>query len=113
MEKERRKFKGTEGNWEVCFDEYMMEPKKICIGVGVVTRGENDSYTEYVCNSLLPNTDKEYIQLREHIEADMRLIAAAPKMLKTLKKLEEDEGNKLSDHSRKMIEETIKSALED
>jgi hypothetical protein len=74
----------TKGEWEPIYSTYPQEPKKICTGVGIVTRFPGGDYTEFICNSMLPDTDEEYIEQRNEIEANMRLIAAAPDMLEAL-----------------------------
>ena len=78
------KSKITHGNWEPIYQHYPKEPKRICTGVGINTNMPGGIYTEFVCNSILPNTDEEYIEYRDEIEANMKLIAAAPDMLEVL-----------------------------
>jgi hypothetical protein len=75
----------TKGKWELIFTHYKNNPKKICIGVGVNETLKTGIYTTFVCNSILPRSDKEYIKQRDNIESDMRLIAAAPDMYEALK----------------------------
>jgi len=79
--------KYTPGPWQMIYKNYDREPRKICIGVGKVEKLNGGKYTELVCNSILPNTDKEYLAQKENIEADMRLIASAPEMLEALKRV--------------------------
>ena len=109
-------FKGTKGNWQMIFDHYKHEPKKICTGVGIVEKiNDNSEYTEFICNSLLPDTDKEYLKQRKQIEADMKLIAAAPKMLAALIEISEGKGRYNEDkliHASNTIEDLIQLAKE-
>lgn len=79
------------------FNHYKKEPKKICVGVGMVEKlNDSSEYTEFVCNSLLPATDEEYIKQRVQIEADMKLIASAPKMLAALIEISEWKGSNIA-----------------
>jgi hypothetical protein len=79
--------KHTQGKWEPIFEKYSRKPKRICTGVGVNIEVASGTYTEFVCNSMLPDTDKEYIKQQDQIEADMKLIAAAPDMIALVGKL--------------------------
>lgn len=63
------------------YNKYSKEPKRIITGVGVELE---PGYFEVICNSILPETDKEYIRQHKEIEANMKLIAAAPKMFEAL-----------------------------
>lgn len=74
----------TKGKWELVFQFYPNEPKKICMGVGINTKMNGGIYTEFICNSMLPDSDEEYIKQQTEIEGNMKLIAAAPEMLKAL-----------------------------
>jgi len=76
--------KHTKGNWEPIFKYYEKRPKKICLGVGINSKYKEGVYTEFICNSMLPDSDKEYIKQKAEIEANMKLIAAAPDLLKAL-----------------------------
>lgn len=108
-------FKGTKGNWQRVFDYYEKEPKRICTGVGVITDMGIGTYYEMICNSISPDSDEEYIKQSEQIEADMQLIAAAPKMLAALIEISKGEGryneNKLI-HASNTIEDMIQLAEE-
>ena len=68
-------FKGTQGPWEPVVIH------GICIGVAKATDGP---HKQVICNSILPDTDKEYLATKDSIDADMRLIAAAPDAVLTL-----------------------------
>ena len=87
--------KHTAGKWELIFKYYERKPKKICLGVGVNTKLPiGGTYTEFICNSMLPDSDKEYIKQKAEIEANMKLIAAAPDMRLLVEKLLERDENK-------------------
>jgi len=108
-------FKGTIGKWEMVFERYTKNPKKICTGVGIITDMGSGTYYEMICNSLLPSTDKEYIKQSEKIEADMKLIAAAPKLLAALIEISEGKGRYNEDkliHASNTIEDMIQLAKE-
>lgn len=78
----------TPGEWEMIFHTSKYEPKKICVGVGVNEKTPGGTFTTMVCESLLPDSDEEYIKQRKNIEADMRLIAEAKNLLHVLKNLQ-------------------------
>lgn len=68
------KMKHTPGPWYPSFHA------GICIGV----QNSPDGFTQMICNSILPETDDMYEKWGEQIEADMKLIAAAPDLLEAL-----------------------------
>lgn len=84
--------KYTQGKWEPIYQHYKKEPKRICLGVGVNIEVASGTYSEIICNTILPGSDKEYIKQREEIEANMKLIAAAPDMLEALLEISEGKG---------------------
>ena len=64
--------KYTKGKWVKVY------ASGCCIGVG----SQDDTsvgYHEMICNSILPYTDEEYEVCKPNIEANMTLIAEAPK----------------------------------
>ncbi|HEX6168259.1 MAG TPA: hypothetical protein VFZ33_01105 [Chitinophagaceae bacterium] len=63
--------KHTPGPWKASFHGH------ICIGVQ-----NEDFYGQMICNSILPETDEQYEKEKVEIEANMRLIASAPDLLK-------------------------------
>lgn len=63
--------KHTPGPWFPSFHA------NICIGV----QNSPDGFTQMICNSILPDKDEEYENQREEIEANAKLIAAAPELL--------------------------------
>lgn len=73
----------TKGKWEPSFTEYHNDPKKIYDGVGVITitpeteATNNGKWTEKICDSILPDSDKSYIERQFNIEADMYAISNA------------------------------------
>jgi hypothetical protein len=77
---------------------YKKEPKRICIGVGISEELEGGTYTQMICESILPDTDEEYIEKHDEIVKNMNLIAAAPVMLETLKEIAKGQGR--YDHDR-------------
>lgn len=74
----------TKGNWEPIFRYYKKDPKKICLGVGINSQIKGVIYTEFICNSMLPGSDEEYITQKGEIEDNMQLMAAAPLMYEAL-----------------------------
>ena len=76
--------KHTKGKWEPIFERYPEEPVKVYTGVGINTKRDGGTYTEFICNSMLPDDDEEYIKQHAEIEANMKLIAAAPEMFRVL-----------------------------
>ena len=107
--------KHTAGKWEPIFKYYERKPKKICLGVGINSKYKEGVYTEFICNSMLPDSDKEYIKQKSEIEANMKLIAAAPEMLGALMEISEGKGryneNKLI-HASNTIEDMVQLAKE-
>jgi hypothetical protein len=77
----------TKGEWKMIFEHYPKNPKKICVGVGTSIKMSGGVYSELVCNSMLPDSDKQYIKERKEIEANMRLIASAPELLDALNEI--------------------------
>ena len=76
--------KHTQGKWEVIFETFPKEPKNIITGVGINEEIIGGIYTTVICESILPRSDEEYIKQHDQIEADMKLIAAAPDLLEAL-----------------------------
>lgn len=74
----------TKGNWEPIFTYYKKNPKRICIGVGINSEIKGGTYTEFICNSILPDSDEKYINQQNEIESNMILMAAAPLMYEAL-----------------------------
>ena len=68
----------TQGEWEV------IEVTKVPIGVGTVEHHRAGDYTTLICNSILPDDGKVSKVELKTINADMKLIAAAPDMAKAL-----------------------------
>jgi hypothetical protein len=66
-------FKGTKGPLEPI---YIYD---VCIGIGTI-----GDYTQITANSILPDTDEDYDIEKEEIEANMKLYAAAPDLLREL-----------------------------
>lgn len=56
----------------------------VCIGVQ-----NGGSYGQMICNTILPDSNAEYAKQKVEIEANAKLIAAAPKLLKALTGLTE------------------------
>ena len=74
----------TKGNWEADFHEFKKKPKKIYTGIMVELEPD---YYRRIFDVILPDTDKEYIKECDEIEANVKLVCAAPKMLSVLKEL--------------------------
>lgn len=68
--------KHTPGPWKV------VNHGSICIGVGCYTKLKN--YSRMIVNTILPETDEKYELEKAELEANARLIAAAPEMLELL-----------------------------
>ncbi len=66
------KFKGTKGEW------FANKISGIIIGVNAVVDKSNFGvYSQNVCEFILPETDKEYFNEKNEIEANAQLIADA------------------------------------
>ena len=58
-------------------DKYSLQyVSGVCIGVGKEDR-KIKGYCEMICNSILPETDKEYAKQKKQIIRDMQIIADA------------------------------------
>lgn len=75
--------KHTPGPWTVMADNFEYRPKEIITGVGVEL--SPPGYWRVIVNTILPESDADYIMEHEEIKANACLIAAAPEMLKALK----------------------------
>lgn len=80
---ENLKFKGTPGPWEPDYKD------GVCLGVKKVYFYKPP---KVIVDSILPKTLEEYWCQKEDIEANARLIAAAPEMLEALLLFVEIEG---------------------
>lgn len=69
-------FKGTKGEWVI------NRISGIATGIGVAEKVEGGTYTTMMCEFFLPDTDEEYEE--SDIEANAKLIAAAPDLLEAL-----------------------------
>lgn len=78
--------KFTKGIWTPDFKEYKNKPKKIYLGVKVEIQ---PNYFVRLFDTILPETDKKYIEEHEEIEANVLLICDAPKMLEIFKHIYE------------------------
>lgn len=67
----------TKGEYELIFHHYTTEPKRICVGIGVNEDVLGGSYKTMICDSILPETDAEYIEQAGRIETEMELFADA------------------------------------
>ena len=72
------KFKGTKGELE---RKYV---GNVCIGIGTV-----GSYSQITANTILPETDEDYIKESTEIQANMLLYSKSPQMLEMLEKIEQ------------------------
>lgn len=72
----------TKGKWGVLIQRYKKAPKEICTGVGIKSDMGFGAYFTMICDMVLPDSDKEYIEQHEEIKANAELIAAAPETLK-------------------------------
>lgn len=62
----------TKGEWEL---QYV---SGVCIGVGTEL---TDHYFQMIVNTILPDNDEDYETQSKEIEANAKLIAAAPELL--------------------------------
>lgn len=108
--KNNLEFKGTKGDLDLKF----VGP--ICIGIGTSQAiPGGGTYSVVTANTILPDTDEEYEEHKEEIEANMRLYAASPKLLRELqhcvRALEAVASygatKPIIDRAKKLIEETI------
>lgn len=74
-------FKGTKGEWLADVFNYPSEPKKIITGIKVKLA---PNYYQRIFDTILPDSDKDYIKESEEIEANVKLVCAAPDLLKAL-----------------------------
>lgn len=74
-------FKGTKGDWHI------NRISGIATGIGVSKDVKGGIYTEMICEFFLPETDEDYYNSR--IEADAKLIAAAPELLEVIQECDE------------------------
>ena len=72
----KMEFKGTKGEWTI------NRISGIATGIGVSEKVEGGTYAAMMCEFFLPDTDEEYEQ--SDIEANAKLIAAAPLLLEAL-----------------------------
>jgi len=83
--------KHTKGQWR---PQYI---SGVCMGVGSEIE---TNYFQIICNTILPEADEEYKKEKEEIEANAKLIAAAPELLENLircvDRLEENGFEKMS-----------------
>lgn len=78
--------KHTKGKWKVSWIKGDID---IAIGVESRTKVDHGIYSQIICNTILPDSDEQYLKEREEIEANAQLIAAAPLMLKALQEIVE------------------------
>jgi hypothetical protein len=71
----------TKGKWIPDIHKYKKEPKEIIIGVMVETL---PGYHERLFDTILPETDEEYIKVHSQIKANVELVCDAPNLLDTL-----------------------------
>ena len=93
-------FKGTKGELELKF------AGPICIGIGTV--GE---YSQITANTILPETDEEYLDEMDEIEGNMRLYASAPELLEVLISAEKNLIKDCHPSVRVRIQQAINKAL--
>ena len=111
-----KKFKGTQGDWEV---NWAKGDFNIATGVHVVLKKTKGfEYSQVICDSILPENDEDYLKEREEIEANMRMISESKnlffelycsnKVLENIKKLLE---GSVSNDDIKLLIKTIDTRL--
>lgn len=103
-------FKGTPGNWEIIY------VSGIPIGIGTsIERVTFGNYLQVIANSVLPNTDEEWETEKEETTANMKLIAAAPDLLKALQEcllsMDEVKSYNLDEQRKLNAKKAIEKAL--
>ena len=68
----------TQGEWLPDVHSYESEPKKIIVGVKVEIQ---PNYFQRIFDTILPETDEEYIKEHNEIESNVRLVCAAKGLL--------------------------------
>ena len=96
--------KCTKGEWS---KQYI---SGVCTGIGASTKLENGTYTEMICNTILPENDDDYAKIKDQIEADMSMMAASKDLYQALVEL-----NSIMDLSQveslKKIQDKAKEAI--
>lgn len=103
----------TDGVWQVLSKIYPYEPKEIITGVGIVREDGDIKYTYVLFDTVLPDSDLEYIGEHDQIKADAKLISAAADLADALNEAVEtfDFGGEPKTALGKEIKEWIPKAI--
>lgn len=71
----------TKGEWVADVHEYNSKPKRIITGIMVEL---SPNYYQRIFDTVLPESDKDYIKEHEEINANVKLACAAPDLLDAL-----------------------------
>ncbi len=66
--------KHTDTPWEVKIDKFPNEPKEIVTGIGISQKIEGGTYWTMLFDTILPDSDEEYIKEHEEIKANAERI---------------------------------------
>lgn len=89
--------KHTKGEW---IPQFFKGDINVCIGVMVKSK---NGYSQRICDTILPSTDEEYIEEREEIEANAKLIAEAGTVANETGKT----PRQLADENKELLEALI------
>ena len=96
--------KHTQGEWVPDVHHYPKEPKEIYIGIKVKS---STGLYQRIFDTILPETDSEYLNEVQEIKANVKLACAAPDLLEALIEMiraaDLPEGNKRLEQARNAI----------
>lgn len=90
------KTKHIKGKLSIIKMNYQNKPKEIIIGIGISEKINNGIYSNILFNTIIPETDKEYIKQHNQIKADCKHIIKCwnmhDEMLEALTEISKGEG---------------------
>lgn len=93
----------TKGQWLPDFKEYEQQPEIIYTGVKVELQ---PNYFIRLFDTILPETDEEYIKEQKEIEANVKLVCDAPNLLAVLQQI----GNSPTPYNEKELQSWYETA---